>query len=98
MVFWLVTLTAGAPPDFDREIAPLLARRCLSCHAGEGPKGGLDLTTRANALRGGDSGPALAINDLPKSGLWQRIADDEMPPKHPLPAEEKALLHAWLTS
>jgi len=98
MVFWLVTLTAGAPPDFDREIAPLLARRCLSCHAGEGPKGGLDLTTRANALRGGDSGPALAVSDLPKSGLWQRVADDEMPPKHPLPADEKASLHAWLTS
>lgn len=98
MVFWLLTVTAGAPPDFDRELAPLLARRCLSCHAGDGPKGGLDLTTRANALRGGDSGPALSNEDLPKSALWERIAADEMPPKHPLDAKEKAVIQAWLAA
>jgi hypothetical protein len=98
MVLWLMTLAAGAPPDFDRDIAPLLARRCLSCHAGDGPKGNLDLTTRTNALRGGDSGPSLSVDDLPKSNLWQRIADDEMPPKHPLPANEKALIQAWLAA
>ncbi len=94
----LATALVGAPPDFDREIAPLIARRCLSCHAGDGVKGGLDLTTRANALRGGDSGPALSTDDLAKSGLWERVADDEMPPKHPLTADEKTLLRDWLTA
>ncbi len=98
MPWLLIALTAAAPPDFERDVAPLLARRCLSCHAGDGVKGGLDLTTRANALRGGDSGPALSADDLTKSALWERVAADEMPPKHPLAANEKTLLRDWLTT
>src|SRR5688572_5094981 len=36
----------------------LLQARCLQCHGGDG-KGGLDLRTRAAALKGGSLGPAL---------------------------------------
>ena len=28
----------GGNRDFDREVAPLLARRCLDCHSGPDPK------------------------------------------------------------
>jgi len=38
------------PPNFDREIAPLLVRRCLDCHSGPKPKGKLDLSRRKAAL------------------------------------------------
>ncbi|MFM9068333.1 MAG: hypothetical protein ACKOUR_13525, partial [Planctomycetota bacterium] len=41
---------APAAIDFDRDIAPLLARRCLECHDANEKKGGLDLTRRATAL------------------------------------------------
>ncbi len=87
---------AAQAPDFDREIAPLIARRCLGCHAGEEPQGKLDLTRREGAKTGGESGPAIVPNDLSASQLWQRIEADEMPPKHPLPANERLLLRAWL--
>ncbi len=29
---------AAGSPDFDREVAPLLARRCLDCHSGASPR------------------------------------------------------------
>lgn len=92
---WTATGPAEAA-DFERQIAPLLARRCLGCHAGDEPQGGLDLTTRAAALRGGESGPALVPRNSDASPLWQRIASDEMPPKAPLPAVERELLREWI--
>ena len=43
---------AGAGPDFDERVAPLLSERCLDCHSGGKPKGGLDLRRRARRWRG----------------------------------------------
>src|SRR5919201_345510 len=73
-------------PDggFDTQIAPILARRCLDCHSGPDPKGKLDLSSQASALRGGEAGPAIAPGDPDESLLWERVASDEMPPKGPL--------------
>ncbi len=88
----------GSRPDFDRDIAPLLAERCLDCHGGPKPKGGLDLTSRRATFAGGESGPAVVAGNLDESPLWQRIDDDEMPPKKPLSVEEKRLIKAWLTA
>lgn len=82
--------------DFRAAVGPLLAKRCASCHDGAEKKGGLDLTTRETALAGGDSGPALVPNKVDDSLLWQRVADDEMPPKHPLKPDERQLLKDWI--
>src|SRR5687768_16135111 len=87
------------PPDFDREIAPILAGRCLDCHGGTEPKGGLDLSSGKTAVKGGDSGEAAVVaSQVERSLLWQRIAADEMPPKHPLPAGERAKIKAWIAA
>ncbi len=84
--------------DFDATVAPLLIRRCLDCHMGSEAKGKLDLSRRASALEGGESGPAIVPGSLDESLLWEKVELDEMPPKHPLPAEEKAVLRAWIES
>jgi hypothetical protein len=84
-------------PDFDRVIAPLLARRCLDCHAGPSVKGKLDLASRRTTFAGGKSGPALVPGNPDQSYLWERVRDEQMPPKKPLPEAEKALLRAWIT-
>jgi hypothetical protein len=82
---------------FDAEIAPLLARRCLECHSSTEKQGGLDLTRRALALAGGDSGqPALAPGRPEESYLLQRIVAEEMPPEHPLPQDERERLRQWI--
>ena len=87
---------SGETPDFDREIAPLLATHCLECHRGDNTKGKLDLSTRAGALKGGKSGPALVAKLPETSLLLERVTADEMPPKQPLGAKEKDLLKAWV--
>ncbi len=77
--------------QFDRDIAPLLARRCLECHSGPAPKGDLDLT-------GEKSTREVLADKLDEATLWQRVRDDEMPPKKPLSDSEKSLLKRWIAS
>ncbi|MEO2088187.1 MAG: DUF1549 domain-containing protein, partial [Gemmataceae bacterium] len=87
----LLTLTAlgsavsAAPPDFDRDVMPILASRCLECHTGADGKGGLDLTRKAAVA------PVV-------SELWKKVAANDMPPKKPLPDAEKTVLKAWIES
>ena len=83
--------------DFDKQIAPILVSHCLECHRGAEPEGGLNLTELALAKRGGDSGAAIVVGkDSAKSLLWERVSADEMPPQHPLKAEQKAILKKWV--
>ncbi len=85
-----------AMQHFDREIAPLLSRRCLDCHNPTDQKGSLDLTTATAFRKGGDSGPVVEPGKLEDSPLWLRIDSDEMPPKHPLPAAERQSIKDWI--
>ncbi len=74
----------------------VIRQHCLECHHGGDPAGGLDLSTREAALRGGESGTALDPDASQESLLWERVADDEMPPEQPLSAEAKQALRQWL--
>jgi hypothetical protein len=85
----------AAPPDFDTQIAPLLASHCLDCHRGAKPKGDLDLSKKAGVL--GKDGSVVPGKPA-ESTLWERVAADEMPPKKPLAAAEKKLLKDWIES
>ena len=92
------TMAAEPQVDFDKQIAPLLAEHCFACHgpSSGAPEGNLPLHSRASVSEGGDSGPAVVGGDLKASVLWDRVAADEMPPKHPLNAEDKALIKTWI--
>ncbi|MGL4422427.1 MAG: c-type cytochrome domain-containing protein, partial [Gemmataceae bacterium] len=67
---WLLLFSSStvlsAPPDFDREVAPILAEHCFSCHTGPKPKGDLDLSSKAKVLASGQIVPGNAD----KSELW----------------------------
>ena len=97
-----VARAPAATVDFTHDIQPLLASRCYDCHGAQKPKGGLQLTTRALALRGGESGdPALVPGNSARSPLIQRVTttepDDVMPQKgERLSAPEVALLTLWI--
>src|SRR5690242_9568650 len=88
-------LPAAAPGtmDFDRDVHPILARSCLSCHGPLRQKGGLRLDDRDAALKGGNSGAVLRPGDVAGSRLLRVVAgldpDLTMPPqgKPPLTAE-----------
>ena len=72
-------------------IEKLIAQRCLSCHSGTEPEGGIDLT-RPSAVARNTEG----IADLESSLLWQVIEDDEMPPDNPLSDDERGIVHRWI--
>ncbi len=81
----LMTLlvTPGAEPAADK-VRPLLAAHCVSCHGPAKQKGGLRLDRKADALQGGDSGPAIVPGKPAASLLLKKIASrdagEQMPP------------------
>jgi len=90
------------PVNFFRDVHPLLAEHCVSCHGPDKQKGGLRLDSREAALTGGSSyGPAIVPGRGADSPLVQftahLVVDMEMPPEEdPLPDERIALLRAWI--
>ncbi|MBI3417849.1 MAG: PSD1 domain-containing protein [Verrucomicrobia bacterium] len=88
--------------DFGREIKPILARRCVTCHNAEKHKGGLRLDRRDEAVRGGESGqPVFPTARSAVGTLIERITtsnpDEHMPPKgKPLTDAQIALLKSWV--
>ena len=84
---------------FEAKVRPLLVNRCQSCHGGGKAKGGLRLETRAEAMTGGETGPAIVPGRPDESLLVEAIqyGDDlRMPPKSKLPPEEIATITRWV--
>ncbi len=95
------TGVGAAEVDYGRDVKPVLAKYCVSCHGPDKQRGGLRLDTAAAARAGGDGGAGLVAGKGSASRLVQALAgtDDlpRMPPKDPRPSEkEAALLAAWI--
>ena len=86
----------GAKLAFFRDSVRPILRRCIVCHSGGEPTGGLTLTSRDAALKGGESGPALVPGDAANSLLFHKASSKRMPPKKPLADSEIAALRHWI--
>ncbi|MEX2169200.1 MAG: PSD1 and planctomycete cytochrome C domain-containing protein [Pirellulales bacterium] len=95
---------AKRPVDFARDIQPLFADRCYSCHGPDEQESGLRLDDPAHALEGGDLGPAYVPGDSAASPLVEYISGTNehivMPPEDAdqarLTAQEVGLIRAWI--
>ena len=92
---------ACAEIDFDRNVAPILVKRCLECHSESTAMGGFILTTRLGLLIGGDGGSAVSMTDPASSLFLGRVTAGEMPPEQrgesrKLPEDEIRVLTEWL--
>jgi hypothetical protein len=90
---------ADAAAEFEAKVRPILAEHCLKCHSAAKHKGGLTLDTRADALKGGDSGPAIVPGKPAESLLIQAVrqsSDLKMPPKGNLSADAIGTLERWI--
>ena len=93
---------AGNPPtiDYDRDVRPILATNCFSCHGPRQQQSGLRLDLRQNALRGGDYGVVIVPGKAAESKLIKRLIGSEaglqMPPTGPLPQHDIDTLRAWI--
>ncbi len=103
LAFGLLAVCSGAltATDFDRDIKPILADRCYSCHGPEKHRGGLRLDRKADALKGGDSGAVIVPHQSAESLLFQNVSgadpDSIMPPKgEPLTSAQVALIKSWI--
>ena len=96
------SLNADAP-DFERQIAPVLVKRCLECHNQRHFEGGLVLESAAKVAGGGDSGPAIVPGKPAESYLLSRVEAGEMPPAkkgqpQKLAQEEIEVLKDWIAA
>ncbi|MCX6624316.1 MAG: hypothetical protein NTY38_25285, partial [Acidobacteria bacterium] len=86
--------------DFVRDVHPVLARHCLSCHGGDKRSGGLSLSTYEDVLRGGRSGGAIAPGNARTSLLVSRVNGSGKPVMPlgapPLTEEELAVIQRWI--
>jgi ankyrin repeat protein/mono/diheme cytochrome c family protein len=96
----LAAQPAAPKIDFIRDVKPLLAEKCHSCHGPDAQQAGLRLDTRQPAMRGGDYGPVILPGDSANSKLIKRIVNGDggmqMPPTGALSSEEIGLLKAWV--
>jgi mono/diheme cytochrome c family protein len=86
--------------EFKRDVQPIFAKHCVSCHGPDKQRGGLRLDRKADAFAGGDSGKAFEPRKAAESPLLRRVTatdDTKMPPKgERLSAAEVATLKAWI--
>ncbi len=88
--------------DFFRDVKPLLESRCVECHRGVKPKGGLRLDNAEFANKGGDSGLAFVAGNVHESELLRRVTSTDenemMPPRgNRLTDAETDLLTRWIS-
>ena len=90
-------LTVSSQPkliDFDREVKPIFAKHCVSCHGPDKQKNGLRLDRKA------ETASALVPGKSADSLLFQLVTgqdkDRPMPPMGQLSAAEIATLKAWI--
>jgi hypothetical protein len=90
----------GGSVSFERDVAPILAARCLNCHGANNPRGRLRMDTFDGIVQGGGSGVLLVPNKPAESVLVQRISadgDERMPKNAPaLSAEEIKKISDWI--
>ncbi len=90
-----------ASVDYQQQVHPILAAKCLTCHSAQRRSGGLSLASYADVLEGGRNGAAVRPGDGTGSLLIQRMTG-EVAPVMPLdlPAlsgGEIAVIRAWIS-
>ncbi len=85
---------------FEQKIRPVLVKYCYECHSAQAKKvrGGLLLDTKADTLKGGDTGPAVVPGKPVESLILKALRHDEiaMPPKEKLPDAVVADFERWI--
>ncbi|QDT98100.1 PSD1 and planctomycete cytochrome C domain-containing protein [Gimesia aquarii] len=85
---------------FEKEIRPVLVKRCYACHGPKKQEASLRLDSHAWMMKGSDSGKAVIPGDPLKSRIIQVIQyhddDSQMPPDGKMPSREIAALTRWV--
>jgi mono/diheme cytochrome c family protein len=101
MLVFAGSASAAEPVDYTRDIKPILAKNCYSCHGANKQSAGLRLDTAAAALDGGTAGAVILPGKSGDSKLIRAITGADGVKKMPykkeaLTAKQIALLRAWI--
>lgn len=97
--------SAAKAIDYNRDVRPILAENCFSCHGADAKarKAGLRLDQAEVAFATRDGVTAIRPGDLAGSELWARVntddPDEQMPPpksRRLLTAAQKEILRQWI--
>ena len=83
-----------AAVTWDGGLAATFVQKCGQCHTGAGALGGLDLSTYAGALAGGNSGESFISGDPDSSSLILIQSQGDHPGQ--FSGEELALVREWI--
>lgn len=95
-------LTAGTPQSSNTGFAtvrPIFNSKCVACHGGSSPAGGLRLNTYANVMKGGASGKVVIPHKTGESLLVKRIkgiGGAKMPPGASLSSNDIGKIETWI--
>lgn len=93
----------AASISFKNDILPLFERHCFKCHRGNDAEAGLDLTTHAGILKGGDYAGACVVPGEPEQSPIvmhiRGIYEPQMPKDAPeLTEDELHVIRMWIAS
>ncbi|PWU09004.1 MAG: hypothetical protein C5B51_06920 [Terriglobia bacterium] len=96
-----ITTLAQTGAVTDKDVRPILEKKCFQCHGDNLRMGNLDLRSRESMLQGGSAGPALVPGRAAESLLYQRVTGQSTPrmPMAPQPIltdSEVAILKRWI--
>ncbi|MDP6446484.1 MAG: c-type cytochrome domain-containing protein [Pirellulaceae bacterium] len=92
-------MAAAEKISFRGDVWPIVKRHCWGCHSNLDAKGGLNMSSVALMLEGGDSGPLFEAGKPDESLLVEMITGDEpeMPQKQPpMSAAKVDILRGWV--
>ena len=83
---------------FERQVRPVLAQQCFSCHGPSQQVSSLRLDSRNHMLKGGSKGPAIVAGRAAESLLVKAIRHEglKMPMGGKLKEEEIAAIEKWI--
>ena len=75
LVVWLFVIPSASAVDFEKDVKPILERRCAKCHAYGKRQAGLSMETRESLLNGGENGKVVEFVDPELEALQKQIAE-----------------------
>ena len=99
------TGTTGATAANFAAVASIASANCMPCHNEKNHKGGVDLTSYAAVMKGGNAGPIVKANDADNSIIVKAISGGDtaanipkMPPAKDLPAADIQTVKDWINA
>jgi cytochrome c551/c552 len=87
--------------SFATEVQPILTKNCVSCHSGDRPAEGLDLTSYASMSKGAHGNPIFVAGKSADSVIYKAVTANgakQMPPTEKLADADAEKIKAWIDS